>query len=152
MSVKCQKISKENSFAKCLNIHQCFRIFAMTWKFKNEYKTNSWTGINKNRQDWTRMHLHWERSHNTAGDCNIRSLSWMGRVPDEIPQVGRPINKQTKALKREYSLVLFSFCCCWWWSNLYSRRGSKYLPLARSRSLSLLLWQNKCSLEATVLF
>ena len=33
------------------------------------------------------MHLHWERSHNTAGDCNIRSLSWMGRVPDEIPQV-----------------------------------------------------------------
>eukprot|EP00093_Oithona_nana_P001696 01696.XXX_3206_2330_1 [CDS] Oithona nana genome sequencing. len=32
------------------------------------------------------MHLHWERSHNTAGDCNIRSLSWMGRVPDEIPQ------------------------------------------------------------------
>ena len=33
------------------------------------------------------MHLHWEQSHNTAGDCNIRSLSWMGRVPDEIPQV-----------------------------------------------------------------
>lgn len=33
------------------------------------------------------MHLHWERSANTAGDCNIRSLSWMGRVPDEIPQV-----------------------------------------------------------------
>ena len=33
------------------------------------------------------MHLHWERSPNVAGDCNIRSLSWMGRVPDEIPQV-----------------------------------------------------------------
>ena len=33
------------------------------------------------------MHLHWERSHNTAGDCNIRSLSWMGRVPDELPTV-----------------------------------------------------------------
>ncbi|CAB4060498.1 unnamed protein product [Lepeophtheirus salmonis] len=32
------------------------------------------------------MHLHWERSSNTAGDCHIRSLSWMGRVPDEIPQ------------------------------------------------------------------
>ncbi|TRY77293.1 hypothetical protein TCAL_11825 [Tigriopus californicus] len=32
------------------------------------------------------MHLHWERSTNTAGDCNIRSMSWMGRVPDEIPQ------------------------------------------------------------------
>ena len=38
-------------------------------------------------QDEKNMHLHWERSHNTAGDCNIRSLSWMGRVPDEIPQV-----------------------------------------------------------------
>lgn len=35
---------------------------------------------------FSKMHLHWERSHNTAGDCNIRSLSWMGRVPDEIPQ------------------------------------------------------------------
>ena len=33
------------------------------------------------------MHLHWERNPNVAGDCNIRSLSWMGRVPDEIPQV-----------------------------------------------------------------
>ena len=34
-----------------------------------------------------KMHLHWERNPNVAGDCNIRSLSWMGRVPDEIPQV-----------------------------------------------------------------
>ena len=34
-----------------------------------------------------KMHLHWEKSSNTAGDCCIRSLSWMGRVPDEIPQV-----------------------------------------------------------------
>jgi hypothetical protein len=33
------------------------------------------------------MHMHWEKSSNTAGDCCIRSLSWMGRVPDEIPQV-----------------------------------------------------------------
>ena len=34
------------------------------------------------------MHLHWESEvPNTAGVCHIKSLSWMGRVPDEIPQV-----------------------------------------------------------------
>eukprot|EP00095_Tigriopus_kingsejongensis_P002724 maker-scaffold1696_size30952-snap-gene-0.9 protein:Tk02724 transcript:maker-scaffold1696_size30952-snap-gene-0.9-mRNA-1 annotation:"tubby-related protein 4" len=38
------------------------------------------------------MHLHWELSTNTAGDCNVRSMSWMGRVPDEIPQVRPPID------------------------------------------------------------
>jgi len=32
------------------------------------------------------MHLHWERSSNSAGDCSIRDLSWMGRVPEEIPE------------------------------------------------------------------
>ena len=37
--------------------------------------------------EFKKMHLHWERSQNTAGDCNIRSLSWMGRVPDELPTV-----------------------------------------------------------------
>jgi hypothetical protein len=41
-----------------------------------------------------RMHLHWERSSNTAGDCIIRSLSWMGRVPDEIPQVTSPVTTE----------------------------------------------------------
>ena len=44
------------------------------------------------------MHLHWERSHNTAGDCNIRSLSWMGRVPDEIPQVSKHFNSDFQVL------------------------------------------------------
>ena len=33
------------------------------------------------------MHLHWERSNNSAGDCHINALSWMGRVPEEIPEV-----------------------------------------------------------------
>lgn len=32
------------------------------------------------------MHLHWERSSNSAGDCSIRGLSWMGKVPEEIPE------------------------------------------------------------------
>ena len=34
-----------------------------------------------------RMHLHWERSNNSGGDCCISSLSWMGKVPEEIPEV-----------------------------------------------------------------
>ncbi len=33
------------------------------------------------------MHLHWEKCAHSAGDCHIRSLSWMGRVPEQIPQV-----------------------------------------------------------------
>ena len=33
------------------------------------------------------MHLHWERSTNSAGDCAIQALSWMGKVPEEIPEV-----------------------------------------------------------------
>ncbi|XP_023327831.1 tubby-related protein 4 [Eurytemora carolleeae] len=32
------------------------------------------------------MHLHWERSNNSGGDCCISSLSWMGKVPEEIPE------------------------------------------------------------------
>lgn len=32
------------------------------------------------------MHLHWERSNNSAGDCAIQALSWMGKVPEEIPE------------------------------------------------------------------
>ena len=33
------------------------------------------------------MHLHWERSTNSGGDCAIQALSWMGKVPEEIPEV-----------------------------------------------------------------
>lgn len=33
------------------------------------------------------MHLHFEKSTNTKCDCSILSLSWMGKVPDDIPEV-----------------------------------------------------------------
>ncbi|XP_053682463.1 tubby-related protein 4 isoform X2 [Sabethes cyaneus] len=32
------------------------------------------------------MHLHFEKSTNTKCDCSILSLSWMGKVPDDIPE------------------------------------------------------------------
>lgn len=32
------------------------------------------------------MHLHFERNTNTKCDCTILSLSWMGKVPDELPE------------------------------------------------------------------
>uniref|UniRef100_A0A1I8NNM3 SOCS box domain-containing protein n=1 Tax=Stomoxys calcitrans TaxID=35570 RepID=A0A1I8NNM3_STOCA len=32
------------------------------------------------------MHLHFERNTNTKCDCTILSLSWMGKVPDDIPE------------------------------------------------------------------
>ncbi|XP_058812877.1 tubby-related protein 4 [Topomyia yanbarensis] len=32
------------------------------------------------------MHLHFEKSSNTKCDCSILSLSWMGKVPDDIPE------------------------------------------------------------------
>lgn len=33
------------------------------------------------------MHLHFERNINSKCDCTILSLSWMGKVPDELPEV-----------------------------------------------------------------
>lgn len=33
------------------------------------------------------MHLHFEKNTNTKCDCSIVSLSWMGKVPDDIPEV-----------------------------------------------------------------
>ena len=33
------------------------------------------------------MHLHFEKNTNTKCDCTILSLSWMGKVPDELPEV-----------------------------------------------------------------
>lgn len=33
------------------------------------------------------MHLHFERSVNAKCDCSILSLTWMGKVPDELPEV-----------------------------------------------------------------
>ncbi|XP_054015652.1 tubby-related protein 4-like isoform X1 [Hylaeus anthracinus] len=32
------------------------------------------------------MHLHFEKNSNAKCDCNILSLSWMGKVPDESPE------------------------------------------------------------------
>ncbi|XP_063981864.1 tubby-related protein 4 isoform X2 [Diachasmimorpha longicaudata] len=32
------------------------------------------------------MHLHFEKNTNAKCDCNILSLSWMGKVPDEVPE------------------------------------------------------------------
>lgn len=33
------------------------------------------------------MHLHFEKNTDTKCDCSILSLSWMGKVPDDIPEV-----------------------------------------------------------------
>lgn len=33
------------------------------------------------------MHLHFEKSTNAKCDCSIVSLSWMGKVPDNVPEV-----------------------------------------------------------------
>ncbi|KAL2738285.1 Tubby-related protein 4, partial [Vespula maculifrons] len=33
------------------------------------------------------MHLHFEKNNNAKCDCNILSLSWMGKVPDESPEM-----------------------------------------------------------------
>lgn len=39
------------------------------------------------RLETSKMHLHFEKSTNTKCDCSILSLSWMGKVPDDIPEV-----------------------------------------------------------------
>lgn len=31
------------------------------------------------------MHLHFERTNSTRTDCAILSLTWMGKVPDDLP-------------------------------------------------------------------
>lgn len=33
------------------------------------------------------MHLHFETTSNAKCDSNIMSLSWMGKVPEELPEV-----------------------------------------------------------------
>lgn len=33
------------------------------------------------------MHLHFERTVNAKSDCPILSLTWMGKVPDELSEV-----------------------------------------------------------------
>lgn len=33
------------------------------------------------------MHFHFEQNTNTKCDCNVHCMSWMGKVPDELPEV-----------------------------------------------------------------
>lgn len=33
------------------------------------------------------MYLHFEKTGNARSDCSILSLTWMGKVPDELPEV-----------------------------------------------------------------
>ncbi|KAL8575283.1 hypothetical protein ACOMHN_001828 [Nucella lapillus] len=34
------------------------------------------------------MHVHFEQNNYTRTDCNFHSLSWMGKVPDSLPDEG----------------------------------------------------------------
>lgn len=44
------------------------------------------------------MHLHFEKNTDTKCDCSILSLSWMGKVPDDIPEVS--FMNETKGRKK----------------------------------------------------
>lgn len=48
------------------------------------------------------MHLHFERTINAKSDCSILSLTWMGKVPDELPEV----RIYVKTIKELYFLFL----------------------------------------------
>jgi hypothetical protein len=59
------------------------------------------------------MHLHWERSNNSEGDCAIQALSWMGKVPEEIPEViilKKNLAKICKIVK--YIVINFRYFVC----------------------------------------
>lgn len=56
-------------------------------------------GINTSDTWHVTMHLHWERSNNSAGDCSINGLSWMGKVPEEIPEVRVPSTLNARMLQ-----------------------------------------------------
>ena len=59
------------------------------------------------------MHLHWERSNNSEGDCAIQALSWMGKVPEEIPEViilKKNLAKICKIVK--YIVINFRYFLC----------------------------------------
>lgn len=40
------------------------------------------------------MHLHFERTVNAKSDCPILSLTWMGKVPDELSEVRDNVEKK----------------------------------------------------------
>lgn len=52
------------------------------------------------------MHLHFERSTNAKCDCSIVSLSWMGKVPDNVPEVS------LKLVSISFGCCVCTFCCC----------------------------------------
>lgn len=33
------------------------------------------------------MHIHFEKSVKAECDCTVLSMSWMGKVPDDLPEV-----------------------------------------------------------------
>lgn len=59
------------------------------------------------------MHLHFEKNTNTKCDCSILSLSWMGKVPDDIPEVSQFPGKKKLfllllLLRSDFCAVIFS--------------------------------------------
>lgn len=47
------------------------------------------------------MHLHFERNTNAKCDCSIVSLSWMGKVPDNVPEVNNSFLITISSLRLE---------------------------------------------------
>lgn len=64
------------------SIHMLYNIFKKSLKIADQ-KWISWL----RHQEFIKMHLHFESNVNTKCDCTILSLSWMGKVPDDIPEV-----------------------------------------------------------------
>lgn len=52
-----------------------------------------------------RMHLYFERNASAKCDCNILSLSWMGKLPDELQEVSL-VHVESKARWVSYGGVL----------------------------------------------
>lgn len=67
------------------------------------------------------MHLHFEKNTNTKCDCSILSLSWMGRVPEDIPtsevstfmhKIHRPLNGHLcNKLKHYHEYIYYIYIC-----------------------------------------
>ena len=49
------------------------------------------------------MNVHFERNSNAKCDCTILNLTWMGKVPDELPEVSVRCRAAPRA-QREQSL------------------------------------------------
>ncbi|CAH2010036.1 unnamed protein product, partial [Acanthoscelides obtectus] len=44
------------------------------------------TPVKRRCSNEVKMHLHFERTVSAKSDCPILSLTWMGKVPDELPE------------------------------------------------------------------